>query len=77
MLGQRVRRTLFGTAALEALADDWQLLFRRVLPVLLLQLALFQLAGVFDEHHPPVFPPHHQVDLRVALRAALDAHVGA
>ena len=35
---------LFGTAALEALADDWQLLFRRALPVLLLQLALFQLA---------------------------------
>jgi uncharacterized protein len=35
---------LFGTAALEALADDWRLLFTRVLPVLLLQLALFQLA---------------------------------
>jgi membrane protease YdiL (CAAX protease family) len=35
---------LFGTAALEALADDWQLLFTRVLPVLLLQFALFQLA---------------------------------
>ena len=32
---------LFGTAAL---ANDWQLLFTRVLPVLLLQLALFQLA---------------------------------
>ena len=28
----------------EALADDWQLLFTRVLPVLLLQFALFQLA---------------------------------
>ena len=36
---------LFGTAALEALADDWRLLVTRVLPVLLLQLALFQLAG--------------------------------
>ena len=35
---------LFGTAALAALADDWRLLFTRVLPVLLLQLALFQLA---------------------------------
>ena len=35
---------LFGTAALEALADDWRLLLTRVLPVLLLQLALFQLA---------------------------------
>jgi uncharacterized protein len=35
---------LFGTAALEALADDWRLLFTRVLPVLLLQFALFQLA---------------------------------
>jgi membrane protease YdiL (CAAX protease family) len=35
---------LFGTAAVEALADDWRLLFTRVLPVLLLQLALFQLA---------------------------------
>ena len=35
---------LFGTAALEALADDWGLLFTRVLPVMLLQLALFQLA---------------------------------
>jgi uncharacterized protein len=35
---------LFGTAALAALADDWQLLLTRVLPVLLLQLALFQLA---------------------------------
>jgi uncharacterized protein len=35
---------LSGTAALEALADDWRLLFTRVLPVLLLQLALFQLA---------------------------------
>ena len=35
---------LFGTAALAALADDWRLLFTRVVPVLLLQLALFQLA---------------------------------
>jgi membrane protease YdiL (CAAX protease family) len=35
---------LFGTAALEALADNWRLLFTSVLPVLLLQLALFQLA---------------------------------
>ncbi|MET0833981.1 MAG: CPBP family intramembrane glutamic endopeptidase, partial [Actinomycetota bacterium] len=35
---------LFGTAALAALAGDWRLLFTRVLPVLLLQLALFQLA---------------------------------
>ena len=35
---------LFGTAALEALTDDWRLLFTSVLPVLLLQLALFQLA---------------------------------
>jgi CAAX protease family protein len=35
---------LFGTAALEALADNRHLLFTRVLPVLLLQLALFQLA---------------------------------
>jgi membrane protease YdiL (CAAX protease family) len=35
---------LFGTVALEVLADDWRLLFTRVLPVLLLQLALFQLA---------------------------------
>jgi uncharacterized protein len=35
---------LFGTAVLEALADDWRLLFTRVLPVLLLQFALFQLA---------------------------------
>jgi uncharacterized protein len=35
---------LFGTAALEALADDGRLLLTRLLPVLLLQLALFQLA---------------------------------
>jgi uncharacterized protein len=35
---------LFGAAPLEALADDWRLLFTRVLPILLLQLALFQLA---------------------------------
>ena len=35
---------LFGTAALAALAHDWRLLFTRALPILLLQLALFQLA---------------------------------
>ena len=35
---------LFGTAPLAALVDDWHLLFTEVLPVLLLQLALFQLA---------------------------------
>jgi membrane protease YdiL (CAAX protease family) len=35
---------LFGSAALAALADDWHLLLTVVLPVLLLQLALFQLA---------------------------------
>jgi CAAX protease family protein len=35
---------LFGSAPLNALADRWQLLFTVVLPVLLLQLALFNLA---------------------------------
>ena len=35
---------LFGSAPLNALADNWQLLFTVVLPVLLLQLALFNLA---------------------------------
>jgi uncharacterized protein len=35
---------LFGSAPLNALADNWQLLLTVVLPVLLLQLALFNLA---------------------------------
>jgi membrane protease YdiL (CAAX protease family) len=35
---------LFGSASLNALADNWQLLLTVVLPVLLLQLALFNLA---------------------------------
>jgi membrane protease YdiL (CAAX protease family) len=35
---------LFGPAPLTALANNWQLLFTRVLPILLLQLALFNLA---------------------------------
>jgi membrane protease YdiL (CAAX protease family) len=35
---------LFGAAPLEAMADDWHLLFTVVLPILLLQLALFNLA---------------------------------
>ena len=35
---------LFGSAPLNALADNWQLLFTVVLPILLLQFALFNLA---------------------------------
>jgi membrane protease YdiL (CAAX protease family) len=35
---------LYGAATLAALTDDWHLLFTSVLPVLLLQLALFQWA---------------------------------
>jgi membrane protease YdiL (CAAX protease family) len=35
---------LFGSAPLNALTDDWQLLLTVVLPILLLQLALFNLA---------------------------------